>query len=643
MRFIYDNQIDSLAASQITALTETTLYEATMVQDERLTTQWRSTAATDQTIVFNAGGTVTETHADQAIFQATTNLVTDPENLTSANWTEIYVDTTTSATILGYPAYEITANRDSGDAIHRQVLSSPTTTMSIVTTLRKTGTSPAASRVLFCDADTAQNAVLVHVTWATKAVTYPNGAEAISPVWIDDETVRLFLNPDDIINPSNDIELRYYVSTGTALTGQSVIATAPIVVDNTYPLGYTATSRAAWTATAGNVAYTIPPSGKFIVDTEVFPYFPYDAAVVNRIWEWFIDNDNQLILSYSPGDDAWQLFWEQENSAATLTLPAFDDGTALTINQPMRIVASMDLSTGTAAGSRVFMIPRSQGSLSETTAWSTTTQILSASGFSTLSIGHVSNVAQLDGFMSYLRIHGGTLTDINSTEAAIDAELATKQLTYSGSDYQSKFDVDTLAILGHTISAEADIKVELNDWDEWTYTDGSDSSIIRNTMTWDENTILTFLDSKVKRQYARFTINDPNNDNGDIRVGRFWVGDYLDISPSSLLDFKVTKQTSDRTIYGRNRQKWSDVGVHWRKFELQFPRTVDVSAQSMLSKIQRMYETVGNAKSVIFANFDTVRDYRIVEPVYASIVGPIAFNHRASQKYEYAITLEEDK
>jgi hypothetical protein len=73
------------------------------------------------------------------------------------------------------------------------------------------------------------------------------------------------------------------------------------------------------------------------------------------------------------------------------------------------------------------------------------------------------------------------------------------------------FDMDTVAIMGHNISEGAAITMQANDFNEWNYTDGSGSSIIQHALTWDDETILKMITAK-KKQYVKFTINDPNND-----------------------------------------------------------------------------------------------------------------------------------
>lgn len=639
MRLIYDNQIDALAASEITALTETTLYEATQVQDQRLTTQWKTTAATDQTIIFNAGGTVTEGESAQPMFQATTNRVTDPENLTSANWTATALSVATAAaTIAGIPAYLLTATSASSSLQNTGYITTATH-YSILFTARE---SSGSARCVLRNTSAGTNLVDVSIAFATKTLTYANGTAAFTR-WIDDDTVIVGAVASAVSSIGNKIATIFYPSSA-GTTAQSTIYSAPIVVANSYPLAYTATTRSAW-ATAGNVSFRIPPSGKFIIDCEFFPYYAYTTINNQTVFGWYGSATQELRLYYQPSTDGYTLRWNNAGTVRTLTSALYDAGTSYRkLNQKMRIVISLDISTsGITTGSRMFLMAKNGSYFAEDdTSWSGAITALSGSAFTVLELGKFNGGDIGDILMSRARIRGGTLDSVISTEADLDAELKTKPLLYE-TEYQGAFDVDTVAIMGHTITAGADVKVQLNDWNEWNYVDGSGSSIIQHTMSWDEDMILTFLDSKVKRQYVKFSINDPGNEAGTISIGRIWIGDYLDVSPSALLNFTVTKKRSDRRIYGRNRQKWAEEGVGWRQFDLSFPRSSASGPTSMIAKIARMYDTVGLHDSLIFANFDTVRDYEIVEPVYCSITTDLTFTHTRRQRYEYRLSLEEDK
>jgi len=644
MRIVFNNQIDALSPSEITPLTETTLYEATQVRDQRLTTQWWTTSPTSQTITFNAGGTVTEGETRQPMFQATTNLIVDPENMTSGNWTETGDSITTAGTnIVGIPAYTHTNDGGSNGFVYQNITGGWDEAAICVGGICRSGTS-GTGRILAFNISTATVIGRADINFTTRSIAAAeNGTIAIEE-WIDDDTVRVYMKTAAVDGAANAVQFRYYPGTGsgTALTS---IWSAPQAVDNAYPLAYTATTRSAWNdATAASVAYAMPPSGKYIVDCEFFPYFNYDISAKSpRMWEFFASAQDRVSLRYAQAGDALQLISEQNDVASIITSGlVFDGGTAATINQTIRAVSSIDISeSGAVTGSRLIVMPRTQGSFNEATTWSQGITLPDVA-LPTLFLGVENTTDHLDGFMSHLRIYGGTLDTTITTEAELDAELKTKTETYEYAP-QEKFDVNTLGILGHNISPEADITVALNDFDEWNYSDGSGSNIVQNTMTWNEDNILTFLSSVTKRQYAKFTINDPNNDDAQIKIGRIWVGDYMTIDPSSLLDFTVTKKNSDRTIYGINRQKWADEGVDWKRVELSFPRMTAKGTTSMVQKMERMIEDVGRRNSVIFCNFDTNRDYTIVEPLYCSMPDDTTFRHTRNQKYGFRIVFEEDK
>ncbi len=191
--------------------------------------------------------------------------------------------------------------------------------------------------------------------------------------------------------------------------------------------------------------------------------------------------------------------------------------------------------------------------------------------------------------------------------------------------------VTIAGILGHNISSAASITVEANSSDSWP--GATSKTVVHNA-----GIMLNFF-SSLSYRYWKFTIDDPTNPDGYDEVGLFWLGTYLSISPSSLTDFKVKKKRSDTVTYGKHRQKLASIGVGWRRFELGFPP----SAYAMIKQVEDMFDHVGNHTSFIFCNFDTIRDYQLVEPCYVSIDGDIGFGHSRSMQFSYALNLEEDK
>jgi hypothetical protein len=190
-------------------------------------------------------------------------------------------------------------------------------------------------------------------------------------------------------------------------------------------------------------------------------------------------------------------------------------------------------------------------------------------------------------------------------------------------------DVTVAAILGHNITSSTTVLIEANDTDAW----GAPSVSTAITVIADKP-MLHFFSAAQSFNYWRFSFNE-----GDLEIGRLWLGDYITITPSSLKGFSVTKMRNDDVAYGKMRQKFASVGVGWREFDLSFPTT----GQTMLELIQTMYDTVGNHSSVIFCNFDTSRDYELVDPCYCSLDGEIDFQNDRGSKFTYSLKLSEDK
>jgi len=213
-----------------------------------------------------------------------------------------------------------------------------------------------------------------------------------------------------------------------------------------------------------------------------------------------------------------------------------------------------------------------------------------------------------------------------------------------------------VALLGHNLTHDATVTFQLSEYSNF-------ASAVSEVMTWNENMILKFIDySGLESElldesggelwdesggtllvyynyiYHRFVISDATNPDGIITLGRAWVGDYITVSPSSLLDFKVTYKNSDVNIYGIHRTKFSVPGVVWRKFDMNFPPTDN----AMIETIGALIDQVGLHTSFIFCNFDSVRDYQIVEPCYVSISGDIGFSHDGLDRFKWSLNLEEE-
>ena len=194
-----------------------------------------------------------------------------------------------------------------------------------------------------------------------------------------------------------------------------------------------------------------------------------------------------------------------------------------------------------------------------------------------------------------------------------------------------------IALLGHNLSSSATITFQISE-------DVDFLTTIDETLTWNEGIILKFLDysgsisESSDYKYYRIVISDPLNSDGYIGLSRIYLSGYLNITPSRLLDFSVTVRTSDRNIYSIHRDKFAIEGKTWRVFDLRFP----ASDKDMINSVSDFIDTVGLHTSFIFCNFDSIRDYPIVEPCYCSISNDVEFTHKDYMRMSYNLSLEED-
>lgn len=199
-----------------------------------------------------------------------------------------------------------------------------------------------------------------------------------------------------------------------------------------------------------------------------------------------------------------------------------------------------------------------------------------------------------------------------STSQSVVIDLATAQT------------ITTAAIISHNVPSSATIQA--NSTDSWT------PPAFEDTITWNENMMLRFFEGKSYR-YWRFVFNS-----GNLAIGRLWLGNYITVDPSSLTDFSVTVKNNDTNSYNKNRSKYSLPGSIWRGFSLNFPPTESTTIDNIVA----MIDSAGKHSSVIFCNFDTIRDFPIVEPCYCSIVNDVDFIGKGEDKMTYTLSLEEN-
>lgn len=252
-------------------------------------------------------------------------------------------------------------------------------------------------------------------------------------------------------------------------------------------------------------------------------------------------------------------------------------------------------------------------------------------GLSNITVGgFTTNTYNLYGYVRAPRVWNRALSRAERLHVARHEHFAGEKYGLLGdwtldSDYQ----VDTVALFGHNLIPKCTVRVQASNTGDWDVTE------LDEYLTIGPDAILKFLDQKYCYRYWKFSFNGQES----LEIGRIWLGEFISVSPSSTLEFRVVKKHSDNVIHGKGRQKFASVGEKWRRIEIAFPRSDD----AMVTEISRMVDEVGSHSSVIFCNFDDLREYELVEPMYCSIDPDVGFVHTSHMRFTYELALEEEK
>ncbi|KKL62922.1 hypothetical protein LCGC14_2180300, partial [marine sediment metagenome] len=612
---IYSNLFDNYT---LTASQEDANYPVENVQDIRLAKTWRTITASAASAVIPAGS------AALAIFQATTNLVSDPEDLTTGNWTK--TNCTASATSIIYDSKAFTKVTNSVAAAGHTNQSFTDTWNNLIisfSAIVRKGSSANNTTYFRIRNDTTGvfifSLALDWDNWPNAPGT-PTEGTLHGYDWKDSETLELRVICDTLIADTDNITIRCYGS-NNATANEYTYWTAAQAEDLSYSTPYVNGSRAV---THPDETFELP--SQFTIDMIVRPWFVFDTVIAHRFIEWFVDGTHEIGIRYNTANDTFRLIWEDGGTARALTSQQFDDGSSsFDINQRLRILVSIDLTTGTS-GSRLIVIPLESGAINEDIIWSGAIDA-HTSTFPTLSIGHSSDIAQIDSQIEYIKIYAGTLVGTVADSDDADALLTAKDLILDLT-YLNKLTADAAAIVNHNLSADATIKIEGNDYDSW------NGPPVSETMTWRAETIVKFITS-VSYPFWRFSITDPNVSGGYFEVGRLVLGEYLQIDPSSLVEFPEKHPRSDQMLFSLSNQPYGDEGVEHKELDYRFEH----AGGTTKTAIETMWNSCGKFKPLLLMNYDT--SYATIPPLYASVTNDIIFEHLKFDKWSFDISLRE--
>ncbi len=611
MRLIYNNLWDlyTLTESQ-----EDANYPVENTQDVRLAKVWRTETASAASVLISAGS------AALAVFQATTNLLEDSDALTG--WTTSGSIVTSSG--LFYDGSEFAKVQNAATAAgfiyQNETATAATVTPSGNIICRKGSSVGNTGQMIIYNTTGSANIFDLTVDFDN----HPNAPGTASAgvlrwyKWLDEEMVELHYTCSALGGVTDDMQYRLYGSPN-ATASEYTYWMRPQLEGLNYDTPYVNGSRAV---THPDETFEMP--SKFTIDMIVRPWFGFETAIEHRFIEWYIDATHRLRIQYYPVTDRINLYWHDGDINVALNSAAF---TALIpTNQRIRILASINLTTGDTSGSRYIVIPLEAGVINEDTVWNGNINP-HESTFPTLSRGHENDLLQADSQFEYQRIYEGTLVGTVADSDDADTLLAAKDLILDLTDL-NKLTADIAAIVNHNLSADATIKIQGNDYDSW------EGTPLDTTMTWRDGSIVTFMTS-ASYPFWRFYIINQNVEDGYYEVGRFMLGEYLQVDPSSLVEFPEKHVRNDRQAFSKSNQFYADQGSGWKELKYKFVNSTD----SMKGKIETMWNTVGKKKPILFMNYDTL--FSVHEPVYCAIIDDMVFSHRKFDRWDFGLNLRE--
>lgn len=373
----------------------------------------------------------------EAIFAARTNLVADPENLTTANWLHSVSEDVLSDfyTPKGQRFTKIIATANAG-YIYQVITLTGNTKKAFQLIVKKGNVDNPGFGLI--DLTASAWRLLFSISFAAQTISASAG-EIHDYKWIDSETLWVSGITTSVTAGNTHWNINYAGNPWATVDDNYTYYTAIQVEDALYPSPYIDKFRWPTQVRPVNKAlnYVVTMPSKFVFKIKVRPWFSYDTANYPVFACWNIDATHALWIYWSPGGDIIAVSWQDGGNIRYLLSEQFDDGSAhWDINQEIILFGSIDLTT--QAGNNRFFAICTSTKQTEDVQWDGAPDAL-ASTFSTLSIGHAGGIYQSDSMLRSIEFwtwNGAALGTLN-TETDIDRVTAglTSLFSWEGEDY----------------------------------------------------------------------------------------------------------------------------------------------------------------------------------------------------------------
>jgi len=195
--------------------------------------------------------------------------------------------------------------------------------------------------------------------------------------------------------------------------------------------------------------------------------------------------------------------------------------------------------------------------------------------------------------------------------------------------YSTAKSVKAVFLAGHNLTSNATITVEANSSDDWA------SPAYSQSMNYDEDMCYLFLDETY--EWWRIVINDSDNPDGYIEIGRIFLGDYLQFDDPPKAEIPLVYNDTSKIKYSLTGQAFGDEGIIYKTYNFVFPYWDEDTRTELVTMINE----VKTVKPVILVPDENNMDK--LKPVYAVINDKLALNHIISYKWNGTLSFREVK
>ncbi|MCK5614591.1 hypothetical protein KAR91_72675 [Candidatus Pacearchaeota archaeon] len=526
VKLFYDNMADQATVSASDSVLN---LPPSNVQDSRLSRIYRG----DEQIDFD----ITGDGAPENIFEAFTNLVLDPTDLTLWSAGVNAVATDSGLTINGHQLSTVTNTGANSGYVPQSFTASFTNTILTGQVICRKGlsvgnvtifrvrniTDPANIFNLSIDFDNFPNAPGI-----------PAQGEIIDFTWYDEETILINFQCAALTDLTDDVEVRCYGS-ANATDAEYTYWTEVQLIDEAEITMFLFIDG-IHSADVIDETQTLPDK-LFIRITDFEPRFAYDTVSNHFVFTWRLDGTHFLRLNYQLSTNKWIIGYQDGGTSRTMVSQEFGSGFT-DLNQKIDFYIFLNLVSGGINDSMFITLPKESGSINQNDSFSGVPDSKS-SIFPTLSIGNESGVSQINSIYRGLQLGEWDGMKPTITSASdMDIYVEDKKIIFD-TEYVDILTATDLLIANTTINAGDTITLRANDVDSF-----GPGSPVDETIDYDGSDILKHSFTKASYQYWRLSVNSSNV----IDIGRLFLGERYDTPGIGFLIPHDRNSASKKTI-----------------------------------------------------------------------------------------------